>query len=143
MADNEGGALRKPRELGPAECWFCLSNPKVTKHLIVSIGTETYTTLPKGQLPPTVQPGKLVQNKITGVPELPAGASEEKGPKSLVPGGGHVLVIPISHYPTLAAIPKEDAGPIKEEIDRTKEALKKTYAEYGCVPVAFEVGRVG
>lgn len=48
--------------------WFCLSNPKVTKHLIVAIGGETYVTLPKGQLIPT-----------------------DEG-KSLVPGGGHVLV---------------------------------------------------
>lgn len=63
-------------------------HPFHSKHLIVSIGTETYVTLPKGQLPPTVAASKMVQNKITGLPELPEGA--EKG--SLVPGGGHVLV---------------------------------------------------
>lgn len=49
--------------------WFCLSNPKVTKHLIVGIGSETYVTLPKGQL-------------------IPTHGKEEP----LVPGGGHVLV---------------------------------------------------
>lgn len=49
--------------------WFCLSNPKVTKHLIVGIGSETYVTLPKGQLIPT-----------------------HRGGNPLVPGGGHVLV---------------------------------------------------
>jgi hypothetical protein len=80
----------KKKELGPAECefpersdqleltiasgWFCLSNPKVTKHLIVAIGTETYVTLPKGQLIPT------------------SAAHVGDGPKPLVPGGGHVLV---------------------------------------------------
>lgn len=48
--------------------WFCLSNPRVTKHLIVGIGKETYVTLPKGQLIPT------------------------HGAAPLVPGGGHVLV---------------------------------------------------
>jgi hypothetical protein len=52
------------------ECWFCLSNPKVTKHLIASIGTETYVTLPKGQV-----------------------CSTDSSP---VPGGGHVLIIPVS-----------------------------------------------
>lgn len=56
------------------ECWFCLSNPKVTKHLIASIGAETYLTLPKGQLLDT------------------------SDPESLVPGGGHVLIIPVSTY---------------------------------------------
>jgi hypothetical protein len=55
--------------------WFCLSNPKVTKHLIVAIGTETYVTLPKGQL----------------IPTLPKHV-EQGGAKPLVPGGGHVLV---------------------------------------------------
>lgn len=54
------------------ECWFCLSNPKVTKHLIASIGVETYLTLPKGQLIDTV---------------------DQKSP---VPGGGHCLIIPVS-----------------------------------------------
>lgn len=57
--------------LTAGECWFCLSNPKVTKHLIASIGNECYVTLPKGQVPNT-QDGS-----------------------SPVPGGGHVLIIPV------------------------------------------------
>lgn len=57
------------------ECWFCLSNPKLTKHLIASIGTETYLTLPKGQLLPT--------------------SAETHGGSGSVPGGGHVLIIPV------------------------------------------------
>lgn len=85
------GERQKKKELGPAECeschsrgsdniadlsgWFCLSNPKVTKHLIVAIGSETYVTLPKGQLIPTL-PRHIAQG----------------GSKPLVPGGGHVLV---------------------------------------------------
>jgi len=32
------------------QCWFCLSNPNVTKHLIVSIGDESYLALAKGGL---------------------------------------------------------------------------------------------
>ena len=35
-----------------AGCWFCLSNPEVEKHLIVSIGEETYLTLAKGGITP-------------------------------------------------------------------------------------------
>lgn len=62
--------LRSSPDLVAAdECWFCLSNPKVTKHLIASIGTETYATLPKGQV-----------------------CSTDSSP---VPGGGHVLIIPV------------------------------------------------
>ena len=88
MEQNQQRAKRK--ELGPAECmckqglihgtahlsgWFCLSNPKVTKHLIVGIGSESYLTLPKGQL----------------IPTTPAHIGP-KGDKPLVPGGGHMLV---------------------------------------------------
>jgi hypothetical protein len=33
-----------------AGCWFCLSNPEVEKHLILSIGEESYVALAKGGL---------------------------------------------------------------------------------------------
>lgn len=55
--------------------WFCLSNPKVTKHLVTAIGQDTYVTLPRGQIIPT-----FARHLAKG----------ESGP--LVPGGGHVLV---------------------------------------------------
>lgn len=115
--------------------WFCLSNPKVTKHLIAAIGTETYVTLPKGQLIPTL-PRHIAQG----------------GSGPLVPGGGHVLVslpmstliqiIPIAHHPTLLSIPDTDAPPITAEIDSYKAALTKCYAKYDAVPVTWEVGRL-
>ncbi|WRT65941.1 uncharacterized protein IL334_002892 [Kwoniella shivajii] len=115
----------KKKELGPAECWFCLSNPKVTKHLIVAIGSETYVTLPKGQLIPTL-PKHIAQG----------------GQKPLVPGGGHVLIIPIAHHPTLLSIPAEDAMSIISELEGFKSSLRACYASYGAVPVTFEVGRL-
>ncbi|KAG8968145.1 hypothetical protein FRC03_008498 [Tulasnella sp. 419] len=111
---------KEPRkEIGPNECWFCLSNPRLTKHLIVSIGSECYLTLPKGQLPPTNPPDT-----------------------SQVPGGGHALIIPISHYPTLQSIPKEDSLPIISEIELYKSSLRSFYAQYDHVPVSFEVARL-
>ncbi|SGZ22743.1 BQ5605_C022g09536 [Microbotryum silenes-dioicae] len=139
-----GGGSKKP--IQPDECWFCLSNPKVTKHLIASIGSETYLTLPKGQLCPT-------------------GPNGEPNEKSPVPGGGHVLIIPvrttnldfrfsneltsslwstlqIAHYPTLLSVPADQAVPIVAEIERYKSALKTCYAAFGASPVAFEVGRL-
>lgn len=33
-------------------CWFCLSNPDVEKHLIVSVGDESYIALAKGGITP-------------------------------------------------------------------------------------------
>ncbi|KAI5476200.1 hypothetical protein MNV49_007962 [Pseudohyphozyma bogoriensis] len=112
------GEPRRP--IQPDECWFCLSNPKVTKHLIASIGSETYLTLPKGQLLPTHPPSKV----------------------SPVPGGGHVLIIPIAHYPTLLSVPADLAVPIISEIEKYKSALRDCYKEYGAQMLSFEVGRL-
>lgn len=40
--------LEKPRE--QAACWFCLGNPDVKKHLVVSVNTQAYLALPRGPL---------------------------------------------------------------------------------------------
>ena len=32
----------------PVACWFCLSNPQIEDHLIVSVGELTYVALAKG-----------------------------------------------------------------------------------------------
>ena len=63
----------------------------------MSIGTECYLTLPKGQIIPT---GEYSSKDI-----------------SLLPGGGHVLIVPITHYPTLNTIPPDLSFPILEEVD--------------------------
>ena len=66
------------------------------KHLIVSIGSECYVTLPKGQIIPTHSEDYTAQ----------------------VPGGGHVLIVPITHYPTFSTIPSDIAKPIIDETER-------------------------
>ncbi|KAL0946817.1 hypothetical protein HGRIS_012986 [Hohenbuehelia grisea] len=118
--DRRGGKRAPPREIGPDECWFCLSNPRLAKHLIVSIGSECYVTLPRGQIVPTQSAADKVD----------------------VPGGGHVLIIPIAHYPTLTTIPDALAPPIIDEIQRYKTALRAFYSKHGCATVLFEVGRL-
>ncbi|KAK4704499.1 CWF19-like protein 1, partial [Phenoliferia sp. Uapishka_3] len=122
----ERDAARPPRganrPLQPDECWFCLSNPKVTKHLIASIGSETYLTLPKGQILPTSKTG-----------------TSEVAP---VPGGGHVLLIPIAHYPTLLSVPADQAVSIISEIEQYKSGLRACYASFGASLLSFEVGRL-
>lgn len=124
VKDRHGKRSGKP-DMNTAECWFCLSNPKVTKHLITAVGTSTYVTLPKGQLIPTAQ------RHI-----------EQGGSAPLVPGGGHVLIIPIEHHPTLLSIPPADAPPILDEIAAYKSCLTAFYAAHGAVPVSWEVGRL-
>ncbi|KAF8584079.1 hypothetical protein K439DRAFT_1633822 [Ramaria rubella] len=109
------------REIRPDECWFCLSNPSVAKHLIVAIGSECYVTLPKGQLPPT----QTTQSSLAPIP-----------------GGGHVLIVPISHYPTLSSIPTDLALPIVSEIAQFKSALRTCFEKFKASPVTFEVARL-
>ncbi|GAA5900277.1 Drn1p [Sporobolomyces salmoneus] len=113
--ENRNGPREAIKPISPDECWFCLSNPKVTKHLIASIGSETYLTLPKGQVCSTDQ--------------------------SPVPGGGHVLLIPIAHYPTLRSIPSEVSAQVLEEIELYKQALKKCFEKFGADMVVFEMAR--
>lgn len=108
------------KEIAPDECWFCLSNPNLAKHLIVAIGSECYVTLPKGQIIPT----HPVNNQFR------------------VPGGGHVLIVPITHYPTYSTIPSDLAPSILEETEQYKTSLQAMYAKHGSCAVVFEVGRL-
>ncbi|KAL1744364.1 CwfJ C-terminus 1-domain-containing protein-like protein [Schizophyllum fasciatum] len=115
------GKRGPPKEITTDECWFCLSNPNIAKHLIVAIGTECYVTLPKGQLVPTQSAADRVD----------------------VPGGGHVLIIPITHYPTFHTIPADLAPAIIDETEKYKYALRALYAKHGAAGVMFEVARLG
>ena len=67
-----------------------------SKHLIVAIGEECYVALPKGQIIPTQSAAERVD----------------------VPGGGHVLIVPITHYPTLLSIPPDQSPPVLEETEK-------------------------
>jgi hypothetical protein len=108
---------REPVQMvGPKDCWFCLSNEGCAKHLVVAIGEESYLALPKGQLPPS---------------------SSEASP---VPGGGHVLIIPISHVPSVQSL--DDAAAkdrLAEEIEQYLSALSQCYEAHGCILVAWSI----
>lgn len=104
--------------VGPADCWFCLSNAECAKHLVVAIGEECYVALPKGQLP------------------------SSSDPLSTVPGGGHVLVIPLEHTPSLLALPPSQGGALHAEMEKWRAALKRTYAAFAAVPVSWEICRL-
>jgi len=52
-----GGPNKQPRQhKGPpplkGSCWFCLGSPQVEKHLVVSVGDDSYVALAKGGLVP-------------------------------------------------------------------------------------------
>lgn len=106
----------------PSECFFCLSNPNVATHLIVSIGDEVYLTTAKGPL-----------TTASFFPQL--------GFPS------HILLIPMSHVPTLASIDTEETrSQTYDEMQRFRGALhsmlrKKSGGELGSV--TWEVSRTG
>ncbi|KAH8923096.1 hypothetical protein BT69DRAFT_1262729 [Atractiella rhizophila] len=115
---NKGGMRNAPRareEIGPDSCWFCLSNPNLNKHIITSIGNECYLTLAKGQIIDT------------------------NG--SIIPGGGHILIIPIGHYQTAKALPDDIRESTLQEMEVYKVALKKFYAKYDHDLVIWDVSR--
>lgn len=67
---------KRRKIVAPEECFFCLSNPNVETHMIVSIGTHSYITIAKGPL------------------------TEPNGGLNFA---GHLIIIPIRHQPVLAA----------------------------------------
>ena len=71
------------------------------KHLIVAVGGECYLTFPKGQLVPTHS----------------AEQHENRG-SFKVPGGGHVLIVPIAHVATFDSIPGELRASVIAECNR-------------------------
>ncbi|CAG8446700.1 12725_t:CDS:10 [Cetraspora pellucida] len=101
-------------------CWFCLSNPKTVRHLIVSIGNELYLALAKGGLIDTQDPSK-----------------------SIVPGGGHVLLVSIIHYATFREAPLDDQINMTAEMEKYKSALKRFFQDCGAGMVSFEISYFG
>ncbi|RDL34786.1 Uncharacterized protein BP5553_07914 [Venustampulla echinocandica] len=93
---------------GPDQCYFCLSNPNLATHLVASIGDDAYLTIAKGPLTTSET------NASLGT-DFPA----------------HMLIIPLTHTPTLASIPEEDDSRTKTyaEMNRYKDALQSMVAK--------------
>ncbi len=97
---HRGSKRRKAPPPGPGECFFCLSNPNLATHLITSIGDDAYLTTAKGPL-----------SEATTYPDINF--------------PGHVLIIPLSHSPSLASItPPESRQSTHQEMSRYKAALQ-------------------
>ena len=105
---------------GPAECFFCLSNPNLSTHLITSIGTDAYLTTAKGPL-----------------------TNADTFPGLKMPG--HILLIPLTHAPNLAAITDSSAQKSTyTELQRYRTALNsmvKEQAQSKLGSVTWEISR--
>lgn len=51
------------------------------------------------------------------------------------------MIVPIAHFPTLKALPAEQAVSVVAEVEQTKSALRSCYAQFNCAFLAFEVER--
>lgn len=111
---------RAKQKVAPSSCFFCLSNPKVELHMIVSIGQFAYMTIAKGPLT-TSQPLGFA---------------------------GHGLIIPIDHYATLRqyrdrdepGVPVQDTK-LYREMGSFKESVLKMYQLMGCSVVYWEISK--
>ena len=105
---------------GPQECFFCLSNPNLATHLIASIGNDSYLTTAKGPL-----------------------STSSTYPTLTIPA--HILIIPLPHSPTLAAItPTETKVSTYKEMHRYRQSLQSllTASSKGTLgAVTWEVSR--
>ncbi|KAJ1886717.1 hypothetical protein LPJ66_009486, partial [Kickxella alabastrina] len=111
-----------------SNCWFCLSNPDVDQNLMVAIGDEAYMTISKGAL-------------VVGGDKDVSGF---EGHVSPIPGGGHVLIVPITHMDSLRRARNSDSDSDKSlcaEIGRWVGSVAGMFAGYGCIPLVFETCR--
>lgn len=101
LVDQEKPVAKKQRVVGQDQCFFCLSNPKVETHMIISIGTYAYLTIAKGPL--------------------------TRSNRDL-PFSGHAIIIPIEHIPTIR---QEGTNiiesPIYQEIQNFQQSLVKSF----------------
>lgn len=97
----EEKVIKRPKVVSPENCFFCLSNPKVETHMIVSIGSHSYLTIAKGPL---------------------TRASKD------LPFSGHAIIIPIEHIPTIRKLTSDiRESPIQKEIEQFKNSLVKAF----------------
>ena len=117
-----GKRNRRAPPPGPDQCFFCLSNPTVSTHLLVSIATDTYVTTARGPLTPAYPFPSLAK-----------------------PTPLHLLIIPVPHTPTLTALQPDDARKTTvAELQQYRAALHAMLAGRGegkLAAVAWEISR--
>lgn len=107
----------KRKIVAPENCFFCLSNPKLQSHMIISIGEHAYLTVAKGPL---------------------------TKPTDLMKFSGHCLIIPIEHIANLEPN-EENKSVIKtslyNEILRYQSSLIKFFATFNLSTIFFQINK--
>lgn len=100
----------------PENCFFCLSNPKLESHMIISIGEHAYLTIAKGPL---------------------------TRPSDRIKFSGHCLIIPISHTPKLDLSQKEtpENASLLNELMRYEVSLVKFFASFNLGTIMFQINK--
>lgn len=109
---TEERPTKRAKVVAPSECYFCLSNPKLEAHMIISIGSHSYMTIAKGPLP--------LPNKSRDF-------------------SGHAIIIPIDHAPTLSTPIRDSAA--FQEISQFRTALAKAFLSKSHATVFYEISR--
>lgn len=98
----------------PENCFFCLSNPKLQTHMIISIGEHAYLTIAKGPLTKPTERMKF---------------------------SGHCLIIPIAHVPKLEIQKDEKNQLLLNEVMRYEVSLVKFFASFNLGTVLFQINK--
>lgn len=116
--DRGGSKRRRAPVPTPQQCFFCLSNPACETHMIGSLGTDVYLATAKGPL-----------STATTFPTLGFPSN--------------ILIIPLNHTPTTAAIADEAARAASlAEMRKYQDALHKMVAEKSQLgAVTWEISR--
>ncbi|OBA19152.1 hypothetical protein METBIDRAFT_33359 [Metschnikowia bicuspidata var. bicuspidata NRRL YB-4993] len=94
---NDEPVKTRTKTVAPSECFFCLSNPRLESHMIVSIGKFSYLTVAKG---PLTMPTRSLNFS------------------------GHAILIPIDHTPLLPDL-KDVRQEIEQYMQSLADAFAK------------------
>ncbi|CUM67038.1 uncharacterized protein PRCAT00004726001 [Priceomyces carsonii] len=118
VADGGEAPVKQIKIVPMEKCFFCLSNPNVETHMVISIGKHSYLTVAKG---PLSRANKNMQFS------------------------GHAIIIPIEHIPSIRSTTANvQETPVYKEIQKFEQTLvqafQKLYPSYRLV--FFEINRL-
>lgn len=64
-------------------------------------------------------------------------------PSNLIPGGGHVILITINHYPTFRAVEADARKDLELELKKYKDGLRQLFQSKGAAMVTWELSQSG
>ncbi|KAF2835701.1 hypothetical protein M501DRAFT_997857 [Patellaria atrata CBS 101060] len=101
--DRRANKRQKVPPVTTDTCFLCIASPRADTHLIVSVGDQVYLTLAKGP---------LITRKAFPLLHFPS----------------HMLLIPLGHSPSIAAMSPDDRKVVYLEMQNYRRALQKMIA---------------